>query len=94
MLLPVSKPQFPDMYNAGNNTCSNHIIMGVASEIMDVKMLTTHSVINTWSIITACVGGRGWSRKCLQLGRDEPGGGGLRVFALRPSAQPAASCHV
>lgn len=31
--------------------------MGVASEIMDVKMLTTHSVINTWSIIAACVWG-------------------------------------
>lgn len=38
--------------------------MGVASEIMDVKMFTTHSVINTWSIITTCVGVGGAGNAC------------------------------
>lgn len=66
--------------------------MGGASEIRDVKMFTTHSDKYLEYNYYGC--GSGWGRKCLQLGRDEPAGGGLRVFALHPSAQPAACCQV
>lgn len=41
-----------------------HIILGEASEIMDVKMFTTQSVMNTWSIITTCVGVGGAGNAC------------------------------
>lgn len=41
-----------------------------------------------------CRCGGGWSRKCLQLGKVALDGGGLRAFALGPSAQPADSCHI
>lgn len=69
------------------------MLMGGANEVMDMKIFYhPQSDKPLEYYYYKCAGG--WSRKCLQLGKVEPDGGGPRAFALGPSAQPFASCHI